>query len=360
MAEWVNFREVREKVSLELVLSDLYGVTGLTRAGDTLIGPCPVHGGDSPRAFHADLSKNVWHCFSRCKAGGNQLDFVARREGISVREAALLLKHRYLDASGPAPPRLPQGPRPGHAAARKPGGPPRGAPPSARGANDDVEQEEDGNAPLDLKLNLKPWHPHLTDERQLTQATIDHFGVGYCSAGILRGMIAIPIHDAVGALVAYAGRRLRPSDIEKYGKYKLPRGFRKELELFNYHRASAHMESEGLIVVEGFFSVLRLHQAGFENAVATMGCEVSQAQAELLCRAREVLILFDGDRAGREGAQALAALLGSGTRVRVGDLPDGAEPETLGDRGLRWLIRGMRALDLEHVALRLAPGSAPS
>jgi DNA primase len=74
----------------------MYGLTNLKRDGDKLVGPCPVHNGDSPRAFHADLKKNVWHCFSRCQKGGNQIDLVAQKEGISIREAGLKLQERFL------------------------------------------------------------------------------------------------------------------------------------------------------------------------------------------------------------------------------------------------------------------------
>src|ERR1041384_7186413 len=103
MPNWVNFAEIRAKVSLEDVLVRLYGLTTLKREGDTLIGPCPVHGRDSPRAFHADVVKNVWHCFSRCQGGGNQLDLVAKKEGIGIREAALKLQAMFLGDAGPPP-----------------------------------------------------------------------------------------------------------------------------------------------------------------------------------------------------------------------------------------------------------------
>ena len=64
------------------------------------------------------------------------------------------------------------------------------------------------------------------------QETVEHFGIGYCSRGIMRGTIAIPIHDEEGQLVASAGRRLKPSDIREYGKYKLPKGFKQERVLY--------------------------------------------------------------------------------------------------------------------------------
>lgn len=94
-----------------------------------------------------------------------------------------------------------------------------------------------------------------------------------------------------------------PSDIVQYGKYKLPKGSRKELVLYSYNRAQAEMPDLGLILVEEFFSVLKLFEAGFPNVVSAMGCEVSEQQLELLARAPEVVVLFDGNVAGREGAE---------------------------------------------------------
>src|SRR5689334_24825560 len=103
MPDWVNFAEIRSRVSLEDVIVRYYGITSLKRDGEKLIGPCPVHGGDSPRAFHANLGKNVWHCFSQCQKGGNQLDFVALKENIPIRDAALRLKAFFLDGQGEPP-----------------------------------------------------------------------------------------------------------------------------------------------------------------------------------------------------------------------------------------------------------------
>src|SRR5579871_4116037 len=102
MGQWVNFAEVRARVSLEDVLLRYYKIENLKRDGRKLIGPCPVHGGDSPRAFHADLDKNVWHCFSRCQRGGNQLDLVSSKEKIGIREAALRLKEYFFSEMPPS------------------------------------------------------------------------------------------------------------------------------------------------------------------------------------------------------------------------------------------------------------------
>src|SRR3982751_4126743 len=102
MGQWIDFKELRSRISLEDVILRYYGITTLKLDGNKLVGPCPVHNGDSPRAFHADLEKNVWHCFSKCQKGGNQLDFVAAKESLSIRDAALKLL-AWKDGAAPTP-----------------------------------------------------------------------------------------------------------------------------------------------------------------------------------------------------------------------------------------------------------------
>lgn len=81
-----------------------------------------------------------------------------------------------------------------------------------------------------------------------------------------------------------------------------PSGELDAVVLYNLNRARAHLSELGyLIVVEGFFSVVKLYELGFPNVVAIMGSDVSEAQARLLTEAKEVVILFDGDDAGWGG-----------------------------------------------------------
>lgn len=343
MGDWVNFNEIRNKVSLELILTDMYDLTQFKRQGQTLIGACPVHGGDSPRAFHADLDKNLWHCFTKCKKGGNQLDFVAAKEGITVRDAALLLKRRYLDNGGPPPSAPAVANPPAAAPAPVPEKPKR----ESHGKHDkEAKPEKDPNPPISVNLVLRYDHPHLAEDRKLSEATCRHYGVGYCNRGILAGTIAIPIHDEQGQLVAYAGRRLRPSDARELGKYKLPKGFKKERVLYNLHRALPHARENGLVLVEGFFTVLKLHEAGFQNVVAVMGCDLSDHQAELLAKAPSITLLFDGNEAGWSGSAAAEAKLVNRVPTRNVHLPEGIEPDDLSARALRWVLNGVQQLDL--------------
>lgn len=88
---WVDFNLIKAAVTMEMLIVQ-YGVTGLARNGDELRGTCPIHRGKSKREFSVSLTKNTFICFApTCKARGNVLDFVAKMEGCTVKEAALKL-----------------------------------------------------------------------------------------------------------------------------------------------------------------------------------------------------------------------------------------------------------------------------
>lgn len=346
MGPWINFAEIRQKVTLEDVLFKFYRLP-LKLEGGSIVAACPIHGGDNPRAWNANLAKNLWHCFTRC-GGGNQIDFVAKKENISVRDAGLKLHTFFLldrlqetraassiENSGKE--------SIAHAIPQA----------QAGGTATKEARAPEKNPPLKVQLELNPDHPHLLEERGLKAETIARFGVGYCGRGTLRGLIAIPIHDAEGVLVAFAGRRLKEEAIEKHGKYVFPKGFRKELVLYNYDRSKAVMATEGLVLVEGFFAVLKLAEAGLANVVAVMGSELSDQQTELAAIAPDVIVLFDGDEAGRKGSAHAAAKLSLRTKVRVIRLPEGMKPDMLPAKALRWAVNGVRALDLSELSFSL-------
>src|SRR5437867_3040169 len=86
---FVDFRAIRARVTMDQVL-DHYGVLDtFKRSRNRLSGPCPIHGGSNPTQFRVDTDKNLWNCFSECKNGGNVLDFIARKEDISIHQAAI-------------------------------------------------------------------------------------------------------------------------------------------------------------------------------------------------------------------------------------------------------------------------------
>jgi DNA primase len=121
-------------------------------------------------------------------------------------------------------------------------------------------------------------------------------------------------------------------------KYKLLSGFRKSLEIYNVHRAVT-AGSGRVIVVEGYFDCLRVHQAGFRRVVALMGCALSvQQEALLLERFQTVLLMLDGDESGREASRALATRLSKRGSVEVVRVPDGAQPDQLPPEVVRRLL----------------------
>ena len=302
MGDWVEFRAVKEAVSLEAVLR-YYQVPGLRRHRSQLEGCCPIHRGQRDDSFRASLTKNVFHCFA-CQAQGNVLDFVAAMENCSIRDAACRLQRWF-----------------GGAASALPAD-------SAGGAQKSelVREKEGCNPPLRFALTgVDHTHPYL-QQRGIDHVTAAEFGVGlYGGPGLMRGRIVIPIRNVRGELVAYAGR----APDGKLPKYKLPAGFRKAWELFNVQRA-ATTTSKTAIVVEGYFDCMRVHQAGFPFAVALMGSALSPSQERLLTeRFERAILMLDGDAAGRAATRVISTRLSENCSVVVIDVPEGAQPDQL-------------------------------
>lgn len=326
---FVDFKQVKAGVTILQVLERYQLVETLRQNGDRLSGPCPIHKGKNPTAFRVSISKNCFNCFGSCARGGNVIDFVSLMEGVDFREAALLLQNWFLAPCGD------DGPVRSKKTARKTtrAKKPRPDPPAARTPAADEPAPEDGpNLPLTFELKtLKTDHPYLF-QRGLEPETIEEFGLGLCSRGMLRGYIAIPIHNREGELVAYAGRW--PGDPpEGTAKYKLPKGFRKSQEIFNLHRALEEDEDAPLVIVEGFFDCFALWQAGITKCVALMGCSLSEEQLLLLTESlpvgSSIELLFDNDEAGIHGAGKVQAQL-SEFATRIVALPEGIrQPDEL-------------------------------
>ena len=151
----------------------------------------------------------------------------------------------------------------------------------------------------------------------------------------MAGRVCIPIGNADGATVAYAGRWVDNAESlpEGKGKYELPGGFHKSLELFNLHRVK---HCKHIAVVEGFFGTIRMHGLRVPT-VGLMGTSISDEQIALLrghCRnLRSLTVLLDGDEPGRDAADQIASLLAHHWWVRIVTLPDGMQPDTA-DEGL--------------------------
>lgn len=325
MRVWINFAELRKKLNFEDVLRH-YKVE-IKRKGAQHQGFCPLPGHSGKKnspSFSANLERGIFKCFG-CGAQGNQLEFAALMTGVNpddgdaLRSVAVELQQRF----------FPEG-----ASTRKK---PRVETVTAAPVATPVRTNE----PLDFELkDLDAGHPYLAG-RGFTREIAHHFGIGVCSRGILAGRLAIPLHDANGRLLGYAGRVIDDGAItEENPRYRFPSRrerngivyeFRKSLFVYNGHRFKER--NEDLIVVEGFPSVWWLTQHGFGRVVATMGAECSDEQAELIASMvppdGHVWVIPDGDKAGERYAQSILAQISPHRFVRWVKLDDGQQPTDL-------------------------------
>jgi DNA primase len=340
-SSFVDFKAVKAAITMERVLEHYGLLDRFKKSGDSLNGPCPIHKGSNPTQFRVSVSKNIWNCFSECKHGGNVLDFVARMENVSIHAAALkAIEWFSLDPEAMAAEKPQEDDHADQAPKRSDDAPPKQAPQKPA----QVQEKNTPNQPLKFRLEkLEREHPYLT-ERGLTLETIISFGVGYCGKGMMAGRIAIPIHNEEGGVVAYAGRwpGEPPGDTPKY---KLPPGFRKSLELFNIDRAVKEPKDTPLVIVEGFFDCMKLHQHGCRRVVALMGSTMSAAQEELIRKhtdsKSQVIVMLDEDEAGHAGREDIAVRLAKFVFVKVHtfEKPD-AQPDNLTAEEVQHLFGG--------------------
>jgi len=354
MAIWVDIKKVRESVDMEQIL-EYYGlVEQLTRKGDQLIGACPIHKGTNESQFHVSLTKNAFHCFGDCKSnaslhngGGNLIDFVRIMEGIeepddpdqhkSARKAALLIQEWFGLTSQRTPRMQP------HTATRETPKPSEPAPEKQAMPVATPTDKPQSNTPLPFAFkHVDSNHPYLKD-RGFTPETIASFGAGYHGGkGIMKGRVVIPIWNVQGELVAYAGRWPDNEPPEGEGKYKLPPGFHKSLEVFNLHRAKACAREHGLVIVEGYFDVMRLSESGICHAVALMGSTLSEAQEKLIVEAvgpqGRVTLCFDGDQSGQTATQDALERLSQHVFVKAVRLDEQVQPDDLQEDEIKALF----------------------
>jgi DNA primase len=342
MSRFVDFKAVKAAVSMLQVLEHYGLAESFKRSGNSLSGPCPLHGGENRTQFRVSLEKNCWNCFGTCKGGGNVLDFVARKEGCSLREAALALCDWFQLPTQEKPA------RPARDAGEPltPEAPPKTEPrPKAAKAKSPTVEDDGPNKPLGFALqNLDTAHPYLT-ERGLSAETIAEFGLGYCQKGSMTGRIVVPIHNAEGQLVAYAGRWPGTPPDEDTPKYKLPPGFRKAQEVFNLHRAMREPPDTPLYVVEGFFDCIWLWQHGIRRVVALMGSTLSAQQEKLIAAAvtpqSRIVLMLDEDDAGRAARDEIAPRLAKHCFVRtVAFEKENTQPDQLSPEALEQILGG--------------------
>ena len=286
---FVDFKALKQTVTMEQVLQHYGLLDGMTRKGDALSGKNPFDASSTNKTrFRVSISKNCWNLFGSDQHG-NIIDFVMQMEGIGLTDAAEKLAEWFGVSEGKQTPTR---------STKEHDAPP---PP------EEPEDSTEPNKPLGFELNLDTDAPYLT-ERGLDVETIATFGIGYCNKGTMKGRIAIPIRNGAGEIVAYMGRWPGEPPDEETPKYKFPKGFRKSLEVFNLDLALAEHSSPlvPLVIVEGVFDCMHLWQLGHKKVVSIFGSEISNAQRALISEhfggtTKSIFVALDGDDAGRSG-----------------------------------------------------------
>ena len=329
---------VRESVSLK-------------QRGREWIGLCPFHDDHSP-SMYVVPAKNIFHCFV-CGAGGNAIDWMMRLHRATFPEALEQLAQRAgLELT-------PFGKRNGSRADAAPNAVLLAACELAtRFYAHTLAQTAAGSA---SRTTL--------ERRGVRSETIDSFALGCApdawdallqvasrkgvasdaleraglvkkrerSAGhydILRNRLVFPIHDRLGRVVAFGGRRLREGAVEDVGpKYlNTPETpiFDKSTTMYGLHHAiNAIRKRDHVVVVEGYMDVIACHQAGFAHVVATMGTALTEGHARMLSRlCSTATLVFDADDAGQRAAErAVETFFAHPIDIRIAVLPGDDDPD---------------------------------
>ena len=330
--------------------TDIVGLIGesvtLKRTGADYRGPCPFHGGTN-RNFAVIPKKGRYYCFV-CHESGDVFSWFMKRLGMdyptAVREAArrtgIVIPERA-ERAGPDPNEpLYSAMAVGHDwFARQ-----LLELPDAAAAREYVEGRDIpletaamlglGYAPVGNAF-LKAMAELGVEERVLLEAGLAAQRDDGSIIPRFRRRLLFPIHNLRGRLVGLGGRLLGPGE-PKYLNSPETEIFHKGKQLYNLHQARAAIrKEESVLLVEGYFDVIRLSLAGVENVVAPLGTALTPDQAVLLKRfAPAATILYDSDLAGlRATFRAGDELLRHAIRVRVATLPPGEDPDTLVRKG---------------------------
>jgi len=330
--------------------SDLVGLIGesvaLKRTGSDYRGPCPFHGGTN-RNFAVIPKKGRYYCFV-CHESGDVFSWFMKRMGMdyptAVREAArrtgIVIPERA-ERAGPDPH------EPLYSAvavaqdwfARQ-----LLEQPEARTAREYLEGRDiplDTTALLGLgfapvgRTFLKAMADLGISESVLLQAGLAAQRDDGSVTPRFRGRLLFPIHDLRGRVVGLGGRLLGPGE-PKYLNSPETDIFHKGRQLYNLYQAKGPIrKEESVLLVEGYFDVIRLSLAGVEHVVAPLGTALTPDQATLLKRfTPAATILYDSDLPGlRATFRAGDELLRHAIRVRVATLPPGEDPDTLVRKG---------------------------
>ncbi len=343
--------QIRERIDITEVVS---GYLTLTKAGQNLKGLCPFHAEKTP-SFTVSPVRQIFHCFG-CGVGGNVFTFMMKMEGTDFPETVRELGRR----AGIAVPVIEKADKGGAqdqarararlqelheaAAAWFHGNlmdPHLGQEPSAylaaRGIRPEtIETFKLGWVPpaWDGLIKKLTGQGYSAAELALAGLTVakERTGRGEGPAGYydrFRARLMIPITDLHRRTIAFGGRCLGEETPKYLNSPETPL-FSKGRSLFGMDRArEAAGRANSLIIVEGYFDAISLHQAGVTNVAATLGTALTADHVRTIRRfVQNVVLLFDPDLAGvRAALRTLEVFVDSGIAVRVISLPQGRDPD---------------------------------
>lgn len=320
----------------------------LQRRGTSFVGLCPFHQEKTP-SFHVIPAKGIFHCFG-CSTGGDVFKFLMMLEGLSFVEAVkelasaagVVVEDRELT---PAEQRaLKQRSTLFDVLEEAASWFERCLWTSTDGAQARAYLEDrglDGDHIQAARLGFAPegWtrlmdHMHRKGfaPARLAEAGLVRerkSGEGHYDA--FRNRVMFPITDERGRVIAFGGR-IMEGDAPKYINTPETRLYQKAHVLYGLQLARKGIQQrDRVLVVEGYFDVLSLHQAGFTEAVATCGTALTAEHLEKIRRmTRNVVLLLDADEAGLNAAErALPLFLGAGIQPWRLELPDAKDPDEL-------------------------------
>jgi DNA primase len=335
-----------ERVRAASDIAEIVGQTvALKRTGRNLVGLCPFHKEKTP-SFSVNPERQFFHCFG-CKMGGDVFRFVQETEKVGFLEAVEMLSRR---AGIPVPERRGGGDRGARgrllealeaaAAAYEQwlGDPRSGAGARAylegRGLTRETQRAfRLGLAPEGWENLVQRLRGKIEDEVLVQAGLAARRETG--RGGLydrFRHRLMVPLVAPGGGVVGFGARALAEGDAPKYLNSPETPVYHKGAFLFALEQARRQTDpGSEMIVVEGYFDAIALHQAGLRNTVATSGTALTTEQARLLKRiVPRVVLTYDGDAAGQEAMmRSLGVLLAEGLDVLVADLPSGEDPDTL-------------------------------
>ncbi|NPA60309.1 MAG: DNA primase [Epsilonproteobacteria bacterium] len=305
-----------EALKARLDIVDVVGsYVELKKAGANYKAPCPFHD-EKTASFVVSPTKQIYHCFG-CGAGGDSIKFTMEYEKLNYPEALEKLATTYNFTLGYTDNKH-----------NKP-----------RSQVMDVLNDWYKNL-----LNSKPDALSYITQRGIYESSVEKFGIGYApesnatinfikaqqfslKEAVDMGVvgydtesrhtyarfierITFPIHSANGSLVGFGGRTITGHQAKYVNSPETP-FFNKSRLLYAYHHAKQTLyKTKEIVITEGYLDVIMLHQAGFTNAVATLGTALTQEHLPLLRKGEpRVVMAYDGDKAGRNAALKASRLL---------------------------------------------------